>query len=160
MDIWGIVADRRTADSFKIAALQTRRAELWRGLRWQQEKELPASANDANVVTQVRAKIAQAEAEIADIEKQIATIREWKVPERERLLAVQQLEFAHYSAASAVGFHEGDAIRAEYQERPKAAAEARKQQAEAQAEWEKTRIKLRKAIENLGLDPTPMCGTA
>jgi hypothetical protein len=159
MDIVTVMQFRTAADSQKIAALTPRLGELRREMKGY-ETWMIANANDADVVAKIRAKMKRTEAEIADVEKQIRTIKEWKRPTYEQLRKINQLQSNLLGFEITRTFAESAMKKAEYEERPKAAAEARKQFAEAQAECPKAMRELRKAIEKLGLDPTPLCGEA
>ena len=150
---------RNAEDSQKLAALYPRLAELRRQMKGYQNWMI-ANANDAAVIAKLRPKVKDTEAEIADVEKQIRAIKEWKRPTLEQLRRVDQLWTLAYQFSLQTIEAQVALQKAEREERPLAAAEARKRLAEAQAEYPRALSQVRKAIETLGLDPTPMCGEA
>lgn len=150
---------RTSEDSQKLAALTPGLGELRREMKGL-ERWMITNATEPDVVAKVRAKMKQTEAAIADVEKQIRTIKEWKRPTHEQLRNIDQLDRELYGITLAAVQARSALQLAESQERPNAAAEARKRLADAEAQYPKALSNLRKAIEKLGLDPTPMCGEA
>lgn len=157
MNVAHLVEQKRTRDTQHLTRSVPRADQLRRDLD-DYRKNIVINAHDPYTVAQIRNRIEQAEAELAEIEQRIKTIREFRYPTAEQIDRLNGLFTKMCHASASAGVAQGEAEIAEHNERPMAAAEARKRQAEYQAEFVDANRELRRVLEKFGLDPTPLCG--
>jgi len=157
MNVARLVANKKTENAQNLAKWRPRVRQLRRDLE-DYRRNILTNGHDPYTVEKIQKRIEQAEAEVAELERRIKAINAFAQPTQHQVDLLEGLYTKAYCESLNAGVAESEAQIAEHNERPKAAADARKRQAEHAAEFVKANGQLRKALEKVGLDPTTLCG--
>jgi len=104
----------------------------------------------------LRTNIKHAEGELAEVEKQIKALKEYRYPTEEQKERITGLVTKTSGAQINVVYADSEAKKAEHDERPKAAADARRRKLEAEGEYAQARKELNAALVKLGFAPNAL----